>query len=77
MLYALNKKEETNTLSDSEINFKHYLKERLVLLLCEEEMKWYEWVKVKTLLYGDDNTCFFHLVVNGKHQNQYIFRLEQ
>jgi hypothetical protein len=44
---------------DSEINLKHYLKERLVHLLREEEIKWYERAKVKTLLYGDDNTHFF------------------
>ena len=45
-------------LSDQEINYKHYLKERLVLLLREEEIKWYEGAKVKTLLEGDDNTRF-------------------
>ena len=54
-------------LSDQEINYKHYLKERLVLLLREEEIKWYEKAKVKTLLEGDDNTRFFHLVANGNH----------
>ena len=54
-------------LSDQEINYKHYLKERLVLLLREEEIKWYERAKVKTLMEGDDNTRFFHLVANGKH----------
>ena len=56
---------------------KHYLKERLVLLLREEEMKWYERAKVKNLLHGDDNTQFFHLVANGKHHKQHIFKLEQ
>lgn len=77
MLDALDKKAETSTLSDNEINFKHYLKERLVTLLREEEIKWYERAKVKTLLQGDDNTRFFHLVANGKHRKQHIFRLEQ
>ena len=32
---------------------------------------------MKTLLQGDDNTRFFHLVANGKHRKQHIFRLEQ
>jgi len=56
---------------------KHYLKERLVHLLREEEIKWYERAKVKTLLQGDNNTHFFHLVANGKHRKHHIFRLEQ
>jgi hypothetical protein len=46
-------------LTDQEINSKHYLKERLVSLLREEELKWYERAKVKTLLEGDANTRFF------------------
>jgi hypothetical protein len=55
-------------LTDQEINLKHYLKERLVSLLRGEELKWYERAKVKTLLEGDANTRFFHLVANGKHR---------
>jgi len=31
---------------------------------------------VKTLLEGDNNTRFFHLVANGKHRKQYIYKLE-
>jgi hypothetical protein len=48
-------------LTDQEINLKHYLKELLVSLLREEELKWYERAKVKTLLEGDANTRFFIL----------------
>jgi mannosylglycoprotein endo-beta-mannosidase len=44
--------------------------------LREEEIKWYERAKVKTLLEGDDNTRFFHLVANGKHRKQHISKLE-
>jgi hypothetical protein len=58
------------------LDLKHYLKERLVSLLREEEIKWYERAKVKTLLEGDANTRFFHLVANGKHRKQPIYRLE-
>jgi hypothetical protein len=36
------KKAEDTQLSDQEINLKHYLRERLVTLLREEELKWYE-----------------------------------
>ena len=76
-LDELDKKVEISILIDNEINLKHYLKERLIFLLREEEIKWYERAKVKTLLQGDDNTRFFHLVANGKHRKQHIFRLEQ
>ena len=48
----------------------------LVLLLREEELKWYERAKVKTFLEGDDNTRFFYLVANGKHRKQHIYKLE-
>ena len=68
ILDGLDKKAEGGVLSDQEINYKHYLKERLVMLLREEEIRWYERAKVKTLLEGDDNTRFFHLVANGKHR---------
>ena len=76
LLDDLDKKAENAPLSDQDINLKHYLKERLVLLLREEEIKWYERAKVKTLLEGDDNTRFFHLVANGKHRKQHIYKLE-
>jgi hypothetical protein len=41
MIDTLDKKAEITPLSDNEINKKHYLKERLVLLLWEEEIKCY------------------------------------
>jgi hypothetical protein len=59
LLDAIDKKAESNSLSDNEIHMKYYLKERLVHLLREEEIKWYERAKVKTLLQGDNNTHFF------------------
>jgi mannosylglycoprotein endo-beta-mannosidase len=76
LLQDLDKKAEIDSLSDHEVNLKHYLKEWLVSLLREEELKWYERAKVKTLLEGDANTRFFHLVANGKHRKQHIYRLE-
>jgi hypothetical protein len=74
--WILIKKAENDRLSDHEIDLKHCLKERLISLLREKEVKWYERVKVKTLLEGDANTRFFHLVANGKHHKQLICRLE-
>jgi mannosylglycoprotein endo-beta-mannosidase len=76
ILHNIDKKVENDMLTDQEINLKHYLKERLVSLLREEELKWYERAKVKTLLEGDADTRFFHLVANGKHRKQHIYRLE-
>jgi hypothetical protein len=76
LLRNLDKKSENDMLTDQEINLKHYLKERLVSLLREEELKWYERANVKTLLEGDANTRPFHLVANGKHCKQHIYRLE-
>jgi len=76
LLDNLDKKAESSPLSDQEINLKHYLKERLVHLLREEELKWYERAKVKTLLEGDANTRFFHLVADAKHQKHHIYKLE-
>jgi mannosylglycoprotein endo-beta-mannosidase len=76
LLHNLDKKAKKDMLTDQEINLKHYLKERLVSLLREEELKWSERAKVKTLLEGDANTKFFHLVANGKHRKQHIYRLE-
>jgi len=76
LLENLDEKAGSVPLSDQEINFKYFLKERLVLLLREEDIKWYERAKVKTLLEGDDNTRFFHLVANGKHRKQHTYKLE-
>jgi exonuclease III len=76
LLHKIDKKGEHGCLSDQEINLKQYLKERLVTLLREEELKWYERAKIKTLLEGDSNTRFFHLVANGKHRKQQILSLE-
>jgi hypothetical protein len=76
LLHNLDKKTENDMLTDQEINLKHYLKDRLVSLLREEELKWYKRAKVKTLLEGDANTRFFHLVANDKYRKQHIYRLE-
>ena len=75
-LDGLDKKAETNVLADHEINLKHVLKERLAELLREEELKWYQQVKIKNLLEGDPNTKNYHLVANRKHRKTRIFQLE-
>jgi len=49
---------------------------RLIQLLQEEEIKWYQRGKTTKLLYGDMNTKYFQLFANGKHRKMRIFQLE-
>jgi hypothetical protein len=37
-------------------------------MLREEEIKWYQRVKVKELLECDSNTKYFQLIASGKHR---------
>ena len=50
---------------------------RLKELLREEELKWTLITKVQKKIQRDDNTQFFHMIANGKHQKKRIFQLEQ
>jgi hypothetical protein len=49
-LDLLDKKVEGAPLDSNEIGLKQYLNHGLAELLREEEMKWYQWAKVKELL---------------------------
>ena len=73
----LDKKAESTFLSQQEIELKHKMKDRLVSLLREEEIYWYQRSKSTKLLQGDRNTKYFHLIANGKHRKTRIFQLEQ
>ena len=73
----LDKKAETQLLSQQEIDLKQCVKDRLAHLLRKEEIKWFQRAKTKELLQGDDNTKYFQLVANGKRRKTRIFRLEQ
>jgi hypothetical protein len=55
---------------------KQFLKNRLAELLREEDIKWYQWAKVKELLEGDSNTKYFQLIANGKYRKTRIFQLQ-
>ncbi|WVZ96321.1 hypothetical protein U9M48_041976 [Paspalum notatum var. saurae] len=68
-LERLDKKAEMSPLSSEEINLKHFLNERLVTLLREEELKWYQRAKVKKPLR--------RRLANGKHRKTRIYKLEQ
>jgi hypothetical protein len=74
-LDELDKKAEITLLSDAEHDLKHVLNERLVELLREEELKWYQRAKVKHRLEGDANTKYYHLLANGRHRKTRIFSL--
>uniref|UniRef100_C6JRS1 DUF4283 domain-containing protein n=1 Tax=Sorghum bicolor TaxID=4558 RepID=C6JRS1_SORBI len=66
-LDELDKKAETSVLTNSELDLKYVLNNRVAELLREEELKWYQRAKVKHLLEGDANTKYYHLLANGRH----------
>ena len=72
----LDKKAESATLSQPELDLKHVLNVKLAELLREEELKWYQRAKAKHLLEGDANTKYYHLLANGRHRKTRIFQLE-
>jgi hypothetical protein len=72
----LDKKAEHAMLLPHEVDLRHCLKVRLIQLLLEEEVKWYQQSKLDKLLQGDNNMKYFHLVANGKHRKTHIFQLE-
>jgi exonuclease III len=75
-LEQLDKKAEKTMLLPHEVDLKHCLNARLLHLLREEEIKWYQRSKSDKLLQGDSNTKYFHLIANGKHRKTCIFQLE-
>ena len=75
-LEVLDKKAENETLLQWEIDLKQTLKARLIQLLREEEIKWYQRGKTTKILQGDMNTKYFQLIANGKHRKTRIFQLE-
>jgi hypothetical protein len=76
-LDELDKKAEVTMLAPHEVDIKHCLNTRVIQLLCEEEVKWFQLAKTDKLLYGDSNTKYFHLVANGKHRKTRFFQLEE
>jgi hypothetical protein len=75
-LEQLDKKGEMTMLSPQELDVKHCLKIRLMQLLREEEIKWYQQSTANNLLQGDSNTKYFHLVANSKRRKSQNFQLE-
>ena len=54
------RKAETFLLDGNERILKYEAKQRLRVLLREEEMKWASRAKVREIVLGDNNTIFFH-----------------
>jgi hypothetical protein len=75
-LDELDKKAESTMLLPHEVDLKCCLNARLIQLLREEEIRWYQRSKLDKLLQGDNNTKYFHLVANGKHRKTRISQLE-
>jgi endonuclease/exonuclease/phosphatase family metal-dependent hydrolase len=73
----LDKKAESQLLSQHEWDLKQSIHERITQLLREEEVRWFQRAKTTKILKGDNNTKYFQMVANGKRRKTRIFRLEQ
>jgi hypothetical protein len=73
----LDKKAETQLLSQQDWDLKQSINSRLTQLLREEEIRWFQRAKTTKILKGDNNTKYFQMVANGKRRKTRIFRLEQ
>jgi hypothetical protein len=73
----LDRKAKPILLSPQEVELRHHLKGQSTKLLREEEIYWLQRSKATKLLQGDDNTKYFHMVVNGRHRKTKIVQLEQ
>jgi 23S rRNA maturation mini-RNase III len=61
----LDKKAESQLLSQREWDLKQSIHERVTQLLREEEIKWFQRAKTTKILKRDNNTNYFHMVANG------------
>jgi hypothetical protein len=60
----LDKKAESQLLSQREWDLKQSIHERLNQLLREEELKWFQRAKTINLLEGENNTKYFQMIAN-------------
>jgi hypothetical protein len=73
----LDKKAEITPLNEDERRTLRSTNDAVAKLMRDEESKWAQRAKVKHIQEGRDNTKYFHLIANGKHQRKKIFQLEQ
>jgi hypothetical protein len=55
----LDRKAETQLLSQHEWDLKQSISDRIAQVLREEELKWFQRAKTTKLLQGDNNTKYF------------------
>jgi hypothetical protein len=67
---------ETRLLTNEERAQLETVRDDLIKLLCDEELKFYQRAKSTDVLLGDSNTRYFQMVANGKHRKKRIFSLE-
>jgi hypothetical protein len=68
---------EIAPLNDSERVELREANEVFAKLRRDKEIKWAQRAKVKHIQEGENNTKYFHLIVNGKYRRKTIFQLEQ
>jgi hypothetical protein len=71
----LDKKAETQLLSQQEWDLRQCVKDRLAQLLREEELRWFQRAKTNEILKGDNNTKYFQMVANRKRRKLEFFDL--
>jgi hypothetical protein len=69
----LDKKVESQLLSQHEWDLRQCIKDRLSQLLREEELRWFQRAKTNKILREDNNTKYFQMVANGKRRRTRIF----
>jgi len=67
---------ENRLLTDGEREQLETARDNMAKLLREEELKFYQRAKATDVLLGDNNTRYFQMIANGKHQKKCIFSLD-
>jgi hypothetical protein len=68
--------DDVRTLSSDQIRKGGILKAELLKILDEEELYWFKRCHETWLLKVDNNTDFFHRMINGRKRKQTIFSLQ-
>lgn len=72
----LNVKEESSPLDASKKELLHILELDLIQLLTQEEVAWKQCSRDQWLREGDQNTCYFHRITNGRRRSNKIFNIQ-
>lgn len=75
-LNDLEQLEEMGNLDEDMIRRKGFIIMRLMEFYSEEESYWHQRSNENWLLYGDNNTNFFHKIANGKRRKKTIHQFE-